>query len=113
MTPSASSDGSSVTVRETGLSIFRLLFIGLAVGVALRTVWRKKALTPQKSAWSHCLFIGWLWHWVHWVWMPRNSRVTREVIGTASKLPYLPVSVGGSFSPRWYMTNPTGSPSFV
>src|SRR5581483_3500659 len=111
MIPSASSDGSSVTVSWTGLFIFWLLLAGLGVGVALRTVCRKNALTPQKSDWSHCLFIGWSWHCVHWVWMPRNSRVTRDVIGTASKFPYLPASLGGSFSPRWKATKLTAPPS--
>ena len=57
--------------------------------VPLRSVWRKKAFTPQKSDCTHSLLNGWSWHCVHWVWMPRNSLVTREVIGTASYLPSL------------------------
>ena len=71
------------------------------VGVALRVVWRKKAFTPQKSGCSSPLLNGWSWHWVHCVWMPRNRRVTRDVMGTASWLPSAARSPAGIGSPRW------------
>ena len=45
----------------------------------------KKALIPQKSACFQS-FDGWSWHWVHWICWPRNSRVVREVSGTALEL---------------------------
>ena len=55
-------------------------FRGLVV--PLRSVWRKKALTPQKSDWTYSLLDGWSWHCTHCDWMPMKSLVTREVIGT-------------------------------
>ena len=57
--------------------------------VPLRSVWRKKPFTPQKSDCTYSLWNGWSWHCTHCDWMPRKSLVTREVIGTASYFPSL------------------------
>ena len=49
----------SVSVTEFAFSIFALFPLpGAALGVPLRTVWRKNAFTPQKSDCTHSLLNG-------------------------------------------------------
>src|SRR5437588_560739 len=66
---------------------------------------------PQKCGCSRCLSNGWSWHCVHCVWMPRKSRVVRDVIGTKSKSPSSCWRFCGMGRPTWARMKVTAADS--
>src|SRR5262249_21365873 len=75
-------DSGSAFLPRRGLSVSVTLlatpFLAACCG-GVDSTFMKNAAMPQYSVCFHSVN-GWLWHWAHWSWTPRNNFVTSSVI---------------------------------